>query len=144
MDILSDLGISLSAQLDLQELCARRAAYAYKGYKCLICYPLSHEAGLESREYGRRDPLRLPGGTFYQKTLTLTSLTSGSRSAGRIRSRIQATEFSFQLVFDATNLYGGVASPFLTSAIDGSEWSAYVPALYPRRKSRYLFHRSLR
>jgi hypothetical protein len=54
--------------------------------------------GLEIREYGRRDLLRWPHGTLYPQTLALTSLTSGSRSVGIVRSRTQATEFSF-LVF---------------------------------------------
>jgi hypothetical protein len=50
--------------------------------------------GLESREYGRRDPSRWPRSTFYPQKLTLTSRTSGSRSVGIVRSRTQATEFS--------------------------------------------------
>jgi hypothetical protein len=33
-------------------------------------------SGLESREYGRRDTSRLPGGTLYPQKLALTSLTS--------------------------------------------------------------------
>jgi hypothetical protein len=35
--------------------------------------------GLESREYGRRDPSRWPCGTLYPQKLALTSLTSGGR-----------------------------------------------------------------
>jgi hypothetical protein len=33
-----------------------------------------------------------PHGTLYQQTLALTSLTSGGRSVGIVRSRTQATE----------------------------------------------------
>jgi hypothetical protein len=45
------------------------------------------------RDYGRRDPSRLPRGTLYPQKLALTSSTSGSRSVGIVRSRTQATEF---------------------------------------------------
>jgi hypothetical protein len=51
--------------------------------------------GLEIREYGRRDPSRLPLGTLYPKKLALTSLKSGGRSVGVVLSRTQATEFVF-------------------------------------------------
>jgi hypothetical protein len=49
-------------------------------------------SGLESREYavGIR-------GTLYLQSLSLTSPTSGGRSVGIVRSRTQATEFSFSL-----------------------------------------------
>jgi hypothetical protein len=52
-------------------------------------------SGLESPEYGRKDPSRWPRGTFYTKNLALTSLTSGGRSIGIVCSWTQATEFSF-------------------------------------------------
>jgi hypothetical protein len=41
------------------------------------------------------DPSRWPRGTLHPQKLTLTSLTRGSRSFGIVRSRTQATEFSF-------------------------------------------------
>jgi hypothetical protein len=47
---------------------------------------------LEIRECGSRDPSR---GTLYHQKLVLTSPASGGRSVGIVRSRIQATEFSF-------------------------------------------------
>jgi hypothetical protein len=50
-------------------------------------------SGVESREYGRRDPSRWPCGTLYPQMLALTSPTSGVRSVGIVRSRTQATEF---------------------------------------------------
>jgi hypothetical protein len=53
----------------------------------------SSGTGLETREYGRSDPSPWPRGTFYQQELTLTSLTSGGRSIGIVRSRTQGTEF---------------------------------------------------
>jgi hypothetical protein len=52
-------------------------------------------SGLESREYGRKDPSCWPRGTHYPKNLALTSPTSGGRSFGIVCSRTQATEFSF-------------------------------------------------
>jgi hypothetical protein len=52
-----------------------------------------YETGLESREYGRRDPSRWPYGTLYPQKLALTSQTSGYRSVGIVRSRTQATVF---------------------------------------------------
>jgi hypothetical protein len=51
-------------------------------------------SGLESRDYGRRDPSRCQCGYLYPQKLALTSLTSGSRSVFIVRSRTQATEFS--------------------------------------------------
>jgi hypothetical protein len=53
----------------------------------------SSRSGLENREYGRRDPSRLPHGTLYPQKLALTSPTSGGHSVGIIRSRTQTTEF---------------------------------------------------
>jgi hypothetical protein len=52
-------------------------------------------SGLESREYGLRNSSRWPRGTIYPQKLALTSLTSGGRSIGIVRSRTQATEFGF-------------------------------------------------
>jgi hypothetical protein len=52
------------------------------------------ESNLECREYGRRDPSRSPFSTLYPQKLALTSLTSGGRSVGIVRSRTQATELS--------------------------------------------------
>jgi hypothetical protein len=54
----------------------------------------SSGSGLESREYGRRDPSLWPRGALYPQTLALTSPTSGGRSVGIVRSRTQATEFA--------------------------------------------------
>jgi hypothetical protein len=51
----------------------------------------SSGSGLESREYGRRDPLRWPRGTFYPQKLALNLPTRGGRS------RTQAKEFSFSI-----------------------------------------------
>jgi hypothetical protein len=55
----------------------------------------SSGSGLESREYGRRDPSCWARGNLYLQKLALTSPTSGGRSVAIIRSRTQATEFSF-------------------------------------------------
>jgi hypothetical protein len=49
-------------------------------------------SGLESRDYGRRDPSSWPRDTFYPR---LTSPTSACPSVGIVRSRTQATGFFF-------------------------------------------------
>jgi hypothetical protein len=54
--------------------------------------------GLEIREYGRRDPSSYPRNTLYPQQLTITSLTSGGRSVGVVRSRTQTTEFLFLFI----------------------------------------------
>jgi hypothetical protein len=53
----------------------------------------SSGSGLESREYGRRDPPRWPRFTLYPQKLALNSPTSGCLSVIVVRSRTQATEF---------------------------------------------------
>jgi hypothetical protein len=55
--------------------------------------------GLENQEYGRRDPSSWPRDTLYLQKLTLTSLTSCGGSVRVVRSRTQATEFSFLVGF---------------------------------------------
>jgi hypothetical protein len=50
---------------------------------------------LEIREYDHGDLLNWQCDTLYQQKMTLTSLSSGSRSANIICSRNKATEFSF-------------------------------------------------
>jgi hypothetical protein len=52
----------------------------------------SSDSGVESREYGRRVPLRWLRNTFYRQKLALTSLSCGGRSVGIVRSRTKATE----------------------------------------------------
>jgi hypothetical protein len=49
-------------------------------------------AGIERREYGRRDPSFKSRGTFCPQKLALISPKSGSRSVGIVRSRTQAME----------------------------------------------------
>jgi hypothetical protein len=46
----------------------------------------SSGSGLESREYGRREPSGWPRGILYPQKLALTSPTSGGRSVGRYSS----------------------------------------------------------
>jgi hypothetical protein len=58
----------------------------------------SSGSGLESREYGRGDPLRRPRDTIYPQKLALTWPTSGGRSVSIVRLRIKTTEFSLVLV----------------------------------------------
>jgi hypothetical protein len=52
----------------------------------------SNDSDLEIREYGRGDTLRWPRDIFYPRKLSLTSPTSGNRSASIVRSWTKATE----------------------------------------------------
>jgi hypothetical protein len=54
----------------------------------------SSRSGLQNREYDRRVSVRMT--TLYPppQMFALTSLTSGDRSVGIVRSRTQATEYS--------------------------------------------------
>jgi hypothetical protein len=54
----------------------------------------SSGSGLEDREYGSGDPLRLPRDILSPQKLALTSPTSGDRSVSIVRSWSKATEFS--------------------------------------------------
>jgi hypothetical protein len=54
-------------------------------------------SGLENRDYDQRDTLRWPRDSFYPQTLALTSPISSGLSVGIVRSRTEATEFSFLL-----------------------------------------------
>jgi hypothetical protein len=56
-------------------------------------------SGLQSRDYGRRDPSCWPRGILYPQTFSLTSPTSGGRSVGIVRLRTQATEISLNLAY---------------------------------------------
>jgi hypothetical protein len=53
----------------------------------------SSDSGLESRDYGRRDPSRWPRGTLSPQKLALASPASGSRSVGIVGLRTKATDF---------------------------------------------------
>jgi hypothetical protein len=78
-------------------------------------FPFSHLlwlSGLENRDYGRRDSSCWPRGILYPQKLALTSLTSGGRSVGIVRSRTQATEFSFFMNLRASLLSAKVATNF--------------------------------
>jgi hypothetical protein len=55
----------------------------------------SSGSGLENREYSRRDQLLWRRGALYAQNVAPSSLTSCGRSAGIVRSRTQATGFSF-------------------------------------------------
>jgi hypothetical protein len=57
-----------------------------------VCLSTHGNTGLENREYGRGDPLRWPHDTLYPPKLAITSMTTGGRSVGVVRSRTQATE----------------------------------------------------
>jgi hypothetical protein len=59
----------------------------------------SSGSGLESREYGRRDPSRWTRDTFYPQTLALTSRTSWGRSVGIVLLRTQAMELLLVIIY---------------------------------------------
>jgi hypothetical protein len=61
----------------------------------------SSGSGLESREYGRRDPSRWPRGTLYQQNVG----TNFAGSVGIFRSRNQAKEFLVLALNDAVTAY---------------------------------------
>jgi hypothetical protein len=71
-------------------------------------------SGLENREYDRRDPSLRPRGTLYPQKLALTSLTSGGRLVGVVRSWTQATEFSSVLVLDNERKLGSYKAELST------------------------------
>jgi hypothetical protein len=54
---------------------------------------------LEIREYGHGDLLHWPRDTLYPQRLALTSLRSGGRSVGTVRSRTEAKKLSLFLVY---------------------------------------------
>jgi hypothetical protein len=56
----------------------------------------SSGSSLEIREYGRRDPSRLPRDTICLQKLALTSPTRGVSTVDTVRSRTEATEFAIQ------------------------------------------------
>jgi hypothetical protein len=66
----------------------------------------SSGSGEENRDYGRKDPSRLPHGTFYPQKLALTLPTSCGLSVGMIRSRAQATEGVFFCLLSFENILG--------------------------------------
>jgi hypothetical protein len=57
----------------------------------------SSGSGLESQDYGRRDPSPSPHVTPYPQKLALTWPTSGGRSVDRVRSRTKTTELYVDL-----------------------------------------------
>jgi hypothetical protein len=58
----------------------------------------SSGSGIENRECGRKDPSLWLRGTLYPQKLALTSPISGCCSVCIVRSRTQATEFSFSFI----------------------------------------------
>jgi hypothetical protein len=65
----------------------RRMYMLYTYYRCINKLP-----GIESREYGSRDPSRWPRDNIYPRKLALTLPTSGGRSVSIVLSRTQVTE----------------------------------------------------
>jgi hypothetical protein len=64
--------------------------------------------GLESREYGHRDPSRRPHGKLYPKSLALTLPTSDCCSVGIVRFLTQAAEFVCNKFREFTILYENI------------------------------------
>jgi hypothetical protein len=65
----------------------------------ILFYYIHFLAGLETREYGRRDPPYWPRHTLHPQKLALNSATSTGRSVGIIRSPTKATELFVVLIF---------------------------------------------
>jgi hypothetical protein len=84
----------------------------------------SSGSDLETREYGRRVPLRWPRGTLYLQNFALTSATSGGLSVGIVRSRTQATEFSFYRQW------------MIKEKISRLVWQVCEPLIYRTHKKR--------
>jgi hypothetical protein len=84
----------------------------------------SSGSGLQSREYGRRNPSRWPRGTLNPQKLALTSPTSGGLSVGIVRLRTQATEFIFFFSLDMLSNF----SSYLLSQSHGSPVKSLRPS----------------
>jgi hypothetical protein len=81
------------------------------------------------REYGRRDPSRWPCGTFCPQKLALTSLTSGGRLVGIVRSRIQATEF-LSLIYMCVFVRAHIKEALKTLQLESFVWPRkHIPAV---------------
>jgi hypothetical protein len=72
-------------------------------------------SGLEIWEYGRREAPRV-----YPQKLALSSSTSGGRSVGKVRSRTQATEFRFLV------LYTGSTDSLCRVTYFNSSWDLFA------------------
>jgi hypothetical protein len=81
-----------------------KEAVTIQELKCLVPSPVIFVVNklfvvnlscLESLEYGLRNSSRWSRDISYPQKLALTSLTSGGRSVGIVRSQNKATEFSF-------------------------------------------------
>jgi hypothetical protein len=84
----------------------------------------SSGSGLETREYGQRDPSRIPGGNLYPQKLALTSPTRGGRSVGtevfmcsKLLTVLARSEFGFADSDHAQNLLVFVFLDFTMSYI---------------------------
>jgi hypothetical protein len=67
--------------------------------------------GLENRDYGRGDPLRLARDTLSQLKLALTWPTGCGRSVGIVRLRTKTTEFFLVVSYTTLPLYHQENSP---------------------------------
>jgi hypothetical protein len=81
-------------------------------------------SGVETREYGRGDSLRWPRGTLYPQKLALTSLRSGGRSVGIVRSQTEATELVCVFIYF-------FAAPFLSLPHWQKAFARFVGIGYP-------------
>jgi hypothetical protein len=66
----------------------------------------SNGSGLEIREYGLTDPLRLSLAPIFPQTLALISRTDGGHLIGIVRTRTHATEFVFFCLYFNIYLLG--------------------------------------
>jgi hypothetical protein len=99
-------------------------------------------SGLENREYGRRDPSRLPLGTLYTQNLALISPTSGGRLVGIVRSLTQATKcllcsvFKKEFYIGIQKLLCGVTKTFILKR--RTNYPSFKTLLNQTMPNRYL------
>jgi hypothetical protein len=67
--------------------------------RIMVKVTIAVSIGLESREYGSKDPSRWPRGTRYPQKLALTSPTCCGCSVGIVHLRTQAMELQLYVLF---------------------------------------------
>jgi hypothetical protein len=94
-------------------------------------------SGLETREYGRRNPLRWSRDTLYPRKLALTSPKSCGLSVGIVRSRTWVTEFSFNCtVYNVHTL----CQLWVTLFPWATRWNTDLNAYFAPIRSLYLLY----
>jgi hypothetical protein len=104
----------------------------------LALFLIAVAIGLESREYGHRDPSLWPHGTLSSQKLVLTSPTSGGRSVGIVRLRTEATGVFF--FFMSKLFLSGQLLPFRLSSQLTSVCTVFIEhwQMLSHRRSLFL------